>query len=136
MDAKKYLLASLAVFVAYSALAYVAHEVLLDPDYRGLGEAVRGAEGFHQRLPLIYVANLIFAAVFCLVYAKGYERDKGWIGQGLRFGLLIATLLAPVAIAAYVAFPVPGTLALKWIGLGYLQMVITAWVAAGIYRPE
>jgi len=136
MNAKKYLLASLAVFVVYSALAYLTHEVLLEPDYQGLGAGVRGVGEFSRRIPLLYLANLIFALAFCLIYAEGYERERYWIGQGLRFGLIVGTLLAPVAIAAYVAFPIPGALALKWIGLGYLQLVITAWVVAGIYRPE
>ncbi len=136
MNTKKYLLASLAVFVAYSALAYATHEVLLEGDYRALGEGVRSVEEFTARIPLLYLGNLVFALAFCLVYAKGYEAGKNWVGQGARFGLLMATLLAPVAIAVYVAFPLPSSLAVKWIGLGYLQMVITAWVVAGIYRPE
>jgi len=136
MNIKKYLLASLAVFAAYSALAYASHEVLLESDYRALGEGVRSVEEFAARIPLLYLGNLIFALAFCLIYTQGYEAGKNWIGQGLRFGLLMGTLLAPVAVAVYVAFPLPGALALKWIGLGYLQMVITAWVVAGIYRPE
>jgi len=136
MNTKKFLLASLAVFVVYSALAYATHEVMLERDYRALGTSVRALDEFTQRMPLLYLGNLVFALAVSYVYIQGYEKDKNWIGQGLRFGLLMGTLLVPVALAVYVAFPIPFALALKWIGYGYLQLVITAWVIAGIYRPE
>jgi len=136
MDTKKFLLASLAVFAVYSALAYATHEVMLEPDYRALGGSVRALDEFTQRMPLLYLGNLVFALAVSFVYLRGYEKNKGWIGQGLRFGLLMGTLLVPVVLAVYVAFPIPFALALKWIGFGYLQLVITAWVVAGIYRME
>jgi len=136
MDTKKFLLASLAVFVVYSAMAYASHEVLLERDYRALGPSVRTLDEFTRRMPLLYLGNLVFALAVSYVYIRGCEKGKNWIGQGLRFGLLLGTLLVPVALAVYVAFPIPFTLALKWIALGYLQLVITAWVVAGIYRLE
>jgi hypothetical protein len=97
MDTKKFLLAALAVFVVYSALAYATHEVMLEPDYRSLGSSVRALDEFTQRMPLLYLGNLVFALAVSYVYLQGYEKDKNWIGQGLRFGLLMGTLLVPVA---------------------------------------
>ena len=136
MNLKKFGIASGAAFVAYSVLAYVIHNVALVGDYQAIASSLRAPEEFLQRLPLLYLGNLVFAAAATLVYAHGYEPDKNWVGQGLRFGLILGTLMAPVALTEYVVYPVPGVLALKWIVLGYLQMVITAWVVAGIYRPE
>ena len=136
MNLKKLGLASGAAFVAYSALAYVIHNVLLVGDYQAIASTLRAQEAFLQRLPLLYLGNLVFAAAATLVYVHGYEPGKNWVGQGLRFGLILGTLMAPVALTEYVVYPLPGALALKWIGLGYLQMVITAWVVAGIYRID
>ncbi|MGH9788198.1 MAG: hypothetical protein ACRD4U_05795 [Candidatus Acidiferrales bacterium] len=136
MNLKKLALASGATFVAYSALAYVIHNVLLVGDYQAIASTLRTPEEFLQRLPLLYLGNLIFALAATLIYAHGYEPSKNWIGQGFRFGLLLGTLMAPVALTEYVVYPVPGALALKWIVFGYLQLVITAWVVAGIYRTE
>lgn len=136
MNAKKYLVAVIVVFVAYSAVAYLIHNVLLAPDYELMRETsvVRSQAEFLQRLPLLYLANLVFALAFCLIYAIGYEPGKSWAGQGLRYGLLVGTLLAPLAVAAYVAYPVPGVLVGKWIVFGYLQMVIAGLFAAVIYH--
>lgn len=136
MNLKKLAIASGAAFVAYSALAYVIHNVVLVGDYLEVASSLRAPEEFLQRLPLLYLGNLVFAAAATLIYAHGYEPGKNWVGQGLRFGLILGTLMAPVALTEYVVYPVPGALALKWIGLGYLQLLITAWVVAGIYRPE
>ena len=136
MNLKKLGIASGAAFVAYSALAYVIHNVLLVGDYQAIATSLRTPEEFLQRLPLLYLGNLVFAVAVTIIYAHGYEPSKNWIGQGFRFGLIVGTLMAPVALTEYVVYPVPGALALKWIVYGYLQMVITAWVVAGIYRTD
>lgn len=136
MDTRKLLVATAAVFVVYSGLAFVIHEVILGPDYEPMvGSALRSVEAFTQRVPLLYLGNLVFALAFCLIYAKGYEPTKGWLGQGLRFGLILGTLLAPIALTEYVVYPVAGLLALKWILFGYVQVILSALVAAGLYRP-
>lgn len=134
MDAKKYLIATIVVFVVYSALGYVIHEIILGRDYTAIQSALRSVEGFTQRMPLLYLGNLIFALAFCLIYVKGYQPAKGWFGQGVRYGLLMGTLMAPVAMAEYVVFPLPGTLAVKWIVLGYLQLLVLGLVAASVYQ--
>ncbi len=137
MNAKKYLLAVVAAFVLYSGLGFGIHEVILKQDYQPLiGQVLRTEEAFADRIPYLYVANLVFALAFCCIYVKGYEAGKGWLGQGLRFGLIAGTLLAPFALTEYVVFPVSGWLALKWIGFGYLQVIITGLGVAGIYRPQ
>lgn len=135
MNAKKYLLAVVAVFVAYSGLGYLIHEVLLDADYQPMvGTVLRNVDAFGRRLPFLYVGNLIFALALCLIYVQGYEPRKNWIGQGLRFGLIMALLLAPMALTTYVVYPVTGMLAVKWLIFGSLQIVITSLVAAGLYQ--
>ncbi|MBI4466206.1 MAG: hypothetical protein HY656_02100 [Acidobacteria bacterium] len=137
MDTKRFLLAAVAVFVFYSGLAFLIHEVILGPEYEPMvGSLLRSVEEFSQRMLFLYLGNLVFALAFCLIYAKGYEPGKGWIGQGLRYGLIVGTLLAPFAVTEYVVYPVAGTLALKWIVFGYLQILISALVAAGIYQPQ
>jgi hypothetical protein len=136
MNLKRLALASGAAFVAYSALAYLIHNVLLVGDYQAIQASLRTPDEFLSRLPLLYLGNLVFAAAVALIYAHGYEPARNWVGQGARFGLILGTLMAPVALTEHVVYPVPGALALKWIALGYVQLLITAWVVAGIYRSE
>lgn len=133
MDTKRYLIAVIVVFVVYSGVAYPIHQVLLRPDYESL-EAVRDFSEFTKRVPLLYLANLIFSLAFCYIYIQGYEPNKHWLRQGVRYGLVVATLLAPMALIGYVALPIPLLLALKLIVLNYVHLVITALVAAGVYQ--
>ncbi len=136
MNGKKYLLTVVVAFVLYSVLGFLIHEIILAPDYEPLiGTVLRTDQGFSDRLPALYVGNLIFALAFCLVYVKGYEPGKSWLGQGLRFGLIVGLLLVPFALVGYVIFPVEGSLAAKWVVFGYLQVVITGLGVARLYQP-
>ncbi|MFQ5817655.1 MAG: hypothetical protein ACE5H2_06850 [Terriglobia bacterium] len=135
LDWKKYLLAVIAVFVVSTAVGYVIHEVLLAADY-ARSTLWRAPEELWKRMILVYFAQLIFALVFCYIYTKGVEFEKHWLGQGIRFGLLVATLLfVPGALVLYAVLQVGLSMAVKWIIFGYGQMMIAGVVAAAIYRP-
>ncbi len=134
MNVKKYLVAVIVVFVVHSGLGYLIHEVLLREDYDPVRHVFRSFEEFTRLMPLVYLGNLIFALAFCLIYAQGYEPGKNWVGQGLRYGLILGTLLAPLALTEYVIYPLPAVLALKWIGFGYFQMLISGLSAAALYH--
>lgn len=133
MDAKKYLIAVLVVFVAHSAVGYAIHAVLLTGDYDLLA-FVRSLTDFTRRLPLLYLGNLIFALVLCFIYTRGYDPARHWFLQGLVYGLLMGTFLVPAALIAYVALPLPALLASKVALLNYLHVTVSALVAAAIYR--
>jgi len=134
MNLKKYMIATLVVYVVYSALAFVIHNIILEAEYEPMvGTVLRTVSDFGLRAPLLYLGNLVFALAFCAIYTFGYEPGKSWIGQGVRYGLLMGTLLAPVAITEYVVYPVAGSLALKWVVFGYFQALACGLVMAALY---
>ena len=134
MNLKKYFIATLVVYVVYSALAFIIHNIILGADYEPMiGTVLRSVSEFGLRAPLLYLGNLVFALAFCAIYTYGYEPGKNWLGQGIRYGLLMGTLLAPVAITEYVVYPVTGTLVLKWVVFGYFQALVCGVVLAALY---
>lgn len=135
MNLKKYMIATLVVYVVYSALAFVIHNVILESEYVPLVESgvLRSVSEFGLRAPLLYLGNLVFALAFCAIYTYGYEPGKNWLGQGVRYGLLMGTLLAPVAMTEYVVYPLAGALALKWIFFGYFQALLSGVALAALY---
>ncbi len=134
MNMKKYLIAVLVVYVLYSGLAIVIHQIILKAEYEPMiGSVTRPLSEFGQRLPLLYLANLVFALAFCYIYAQGYEAGKSWLGQGLRFGLIAGTLLAPFAVTEWVIYPLAWSLCVKWILFGYGQVVVCGLAAAALY---
>jgi len=133
VDAKKYLIAVLVVFVVHSGIGYALHGGFLADDYQSL-TIVRGLYDFVQRLPLLYLGNLLFALMLCFLYTRGYTPRQPWFPQGLVCGLLLSTLLVPAALAVYVVLPVPGWLTCKIILLNYLHITASCLTAAVIYR--
>jgi len=134
MNLKKYMIAVLVVYVAYSGLAFILHNIILEDDYAPLvGTLLRSVSEFGLRAPLLYLGNLIFALAFCALYTFGYEPRKNWLDQGLRYGLLMGTLLAPIAITQYVVYPIAGLLVVKWILFGYFQALVSGVALAALY---
>ena len=134
---KKYLIGSIVVFVAYTAAGYLIHEVLLASAYRQeeVVRLLRPEAEIWKRMPLGYFANLVLALVFCYIYTRGVEAGKHWLGQGVRYGLLMATLVSlPTALLQYMLYPLPLALAFQWIVYGYGQMLVAGIVVAAIYR--
>lgn len=136
MGSKRFWLACLVVFVAYVATGFLIHGFLLGSTYRELASIWRPEGEMNQRFPWMLLGQAIFAVFFCLVYAKGVE-GKGWVGEGFRYGLIAATLIGlPAVLTQWVVYPIPGSLAIKWVMYGYMQIVILGLCAAAIYRKQ
>jgi hypothetical protein len=89
----------------------------------------------HKRW-VIWVGQLIFTVLFAWVYTRGVE-NKPWLGQGIRYGIIM-TLLAvvPAVCTEYVVFPIPYTLALKWMVAGGIELVVLGVVVAAFCRKR
>ena len=134
MNWKKFSLAWVVVFVLVFFLGFLIHGVLLSGQYEGLEGMMRPEEEAMSYLPFIVLADLIFAFAFVYIYARGKE-VKPWLGQGLRFGLLVWLIWAvPIFLIDYATMPVPAGLIGMQIGLELIDMLILGIAAAGIYR--
>ncbi len=132
MDLKRLILAIVVGYVVLVGLAYVIHGVWLIPVYEQYATVWRLQEARLERVWIMWVGQLIFTVMFAWIYTRGVE-NKPWIGQGLRYGVAI-TLLAvvPAVLSEYVVYPIPYTLALKWIVGGAVQVTVLALIVAGI----
>jgi len=114
---------------------YVIHDVWLKADYELTASVWRSPADVNQRVWAMMIANVIYAAAVVLIYIRGVE-NKPWVGQGIRFGILLALVTTVYgSIAAWVMVPVPRALPMKWtIGEGALCILLDLLVAA-ITRP-
>ena len=133
MDVKKLVLTIIVVFaVAYMA-GFFIHVVLLGPDYMAVKEHYR-PEG-QEKMLWICLAYLSFAVGSVLVYAKGVE-NKPWLGQGIRFGILMWLVLAvPSFFIAYAVQPVPTLLMVKQVLFEGVDKIVLGIITAVLYRP-
>lgn len=133
MNTKKLVLTIIVVFVVANLTGFFIHAVLLRPDYMAVKEHYR-PEGQEMML-WICLAYLSFAVGSVIVYAKGVE-NKPWLGQGIRFGILMWLILAvPSFFIAYAVQPVPTILMVKQVLFEGVDKILLGIITAALYRP-
>ncbi len=78
----------------------------------------------------------MLSGAFTFIYVRGREA-KPWLGQGLRFGLIIALLtVVPTYLIYYVVQPMPGITVVKQIVFDSVLLLVLGAVVAYLYRDE
>ncbi|MGA2436685.1 MAG: hypothetical protein ABSG25_15525 [Bryobacteraceae bacterium] len=132
MNCKRFVLASLAVFVAREVLDFLVHEVLLKSTYQATKYLWR--PDMASKMWILWLSGFVVSFLFAFIFIKGYE-GKG-ISEGARFGLVIGLFVAiPMALNTYATMLIPHMLAVKWLVYGIVENVILGIVAAAVYRP-
>jgi hypothetical protein len=131
---KKFLIAWLAVFVVWMAGSFVVHGVLLAAGYADLAALYRTAEDSARYMPFMLGAHVVLSGAFVAVYRRGIE-TKPWLGQGIRYGVLIALLTAvPTYTIYYAVQPLPGMLVVKQIVFDTILCALLGATVAFLHR--
>jgi hypothetical protein len=130
MEPKKLIAAIVVGYVLLMGLGYVIHEVWLMPVYQQYSTLWRLEETMRHKMWINWLGQLLFTVVFAWIYTRGVE-DKPWVGQGIRYGIVM-TLLAvvPAVCTEYVVYPIPYTLAVQWMAAGAVQLIVLGLVVA------
>lgn len=135
MNAKRGLLAALGAFAAIFGAEFLIHQVWLGGFYKAHAQWWRPAAEMQSLMPFMFLAQGALAALLTVVYAKGYEANKGGMGQGLRFGLLIGLLLmVPNCLTQVAIYPYPASLLRSWLIGGVAEVTLAGAVIGSIYR--
>ena len=136
MNLKRWAMATVGAFVVIFATEFVIHHMWLGEFYHAHASWWRPEAEMQSMMPLRLLAQLIFATLLALVYAKGYERGKGGLGQGFRFGLLVGLfLLLPHTLMTCVVYPYPLFLIQSWFIGGLAEVVLAGLVIGWLYKP-
>ena len=79
MNVKRFVSASLAVYVASLALGFLIHGVILKPTYDSLASIWR--PNMNSLMWIVWVNGLITSVIFTYIFAKGYEGKESWRGH-------------------------------------------------------
>jgi hypothetical protein len=133
---RKFIIAWVAVFVAWMLGSFVVHGALLHADYLKLPQLFRPEADAQPYFPLMILAHVLLAGALVRVYTRGIEA-RPWLGQGLRFGLTIALLtVVPTYLIYYCVQPMPGLLVAKQIVFDGALVVLLGVLAAFLYRDR
>lgn len=128
---KKTILAVVVGFIVQLGGLFLIHGVWLKPDYAATASVWRTEQAQVARTWAMLLGTLIYVVAAVLIYVRGREA-KPWIGQGVRFGILLAlAVVAYSSLTGWVVLPVPHLLVEKWIlGESVLAVVFGLVIAA------
>ena len=133
---KKLIAAIVAAYLVLMGTNYLIHSVWLMPDYDAIPLSHRSIVGIMERFWAMALGQFFFAALFSYVYTRGMQR-KPWLGQGLRYGILMTLFtVVPFCLSEYDTFVVPYLLAAKWMIAGGAQMIILGIIVAAICKES
>lgn len=124
---RRLLLAVAAVFVAWVALDFVMHGVILRTSYEATSQLWRPMQ--EMKMGVMYVAVAIAAFAFVMLYARlSPERNlRGGLEYGFWFGVAGGVSMG---YGSYAVMPIPYHMALVW-ALGTLVESLVAGLIAG-----
>jgi hypothetical protein len=128
--------AGFAAWLAFLAVGYFAHAVLMRDLYDAHRAIMRPDADADARLPLAFGVALIAFLAFAYAYAKGYEGGKG-IQEGLRFGVLVGVLLIGFGtVWEYMTYPLSRTFLLALVVDCIVEFAIYGVIVGAVYRPR
>ena len=135
MNTRRWLLASVAVFVVLAVLDFIIHGMLLHGVYQQTASLWRAPADIQRLLWIFWAGYLVFATFFVFIYTQGYEKDKSGVGQGLRFGLYVGAMLSVLhGFGWYVILPIPLTLSVYWFVATLVESIAMGITAGLVYR--
>ncbi|GAB4373434.1 MAG: hypothetical protein Kow0042_17370 [Calditrichia bacterium] len=134
MNTKKWVVASVVIFVVATLLDLLIHNVILSGAYESTRQLWRPRAEMNRLMWLWLLSNLIWSFLFVYIFAKGYE-GRG-IMEGVRYGVIIGLFVSiPMSLGTYAVQPITFGIAAGWFIFMLIEIVILGIIAALIYRP-
>jgi riboflavin transporter FmnP len=131
---KRAILAFVVSLVIYTVSNFVIHAVLLQPLYQQTPQLLRAPQDGAAHMPFLLLSFVIFTVPFVWIYGRGVE-PKGWLGQGLRYGMAIWLIATVARYLTYFAIqPWSATVVAAQVGLELIATLLLSLVLAAIYR--
>ena len=107
MNYPRVALAGVAAWIASIALGYLINDIWLFRLYQANAWAFRRPDDVAELVPIGLAAQLLACFAFAIAYAKGYEGEGSGIGEGIRYGLIVAVMVDGFAVVwNYVTEPI------------------------------
>ena len=137
MNYPRVVLAGVAAWVASVALGYLINDIWLVRLYQANAWAFRRASDVDALVPIGLAAQFLGSMAFAFAYARGYHGDGSTIGEGIRFGLVIAILIDGFAVVwNYVTQPIAPRLGALELIEHVGQFGVYGAIIGVIYQPR
>ena len=129
---KGIILAIVAIFIAWSALDFVIHGLLLKEAYEATAHLWRAMQD--TNMMLMHAVTLAIAICFVLLYERCVSEKS--VSMGLKVGVLFGLAAGIMSASAYVYMPIPLTLAIDWFVGTLVKFVVAGWLVGLFVKSE
>ncbi len=132
----KFLLASLAVFIASSLFNFAIHGFILQPEYRTYPGLLRDLADSQSHTLYLILSFLIFSPAFVWMYSRGVS-SAPWVGQGVRYAIAIWFIATVSRYLTYYAIqPWSAGTVLRQIVYELPMMIVLGLIVAWFFRDS
>ena len=137
MNVSRAVVTGIVLSILFVFLEYLVHGMILRDIYVQTASLWRPESEMANLMYFMIAGEAIFAFFFAIIFAAGYNVNKPANGQGFRFGLLMACLIAPYyALCWYTILPIPSILAVYWFIANVIMMIVLGIVAGLLYKAR
>ncbi|GAB4186212.1 MAG: hypothetical protein Tsb002_10460 [Wenzhouxiangellaceae bacterium] len=133
---KHFFIAWIVLFVVWMGGSFLIHGILLYDEYAQLPNLYRTETASQQLFHWMLLAHFMMAGGFAWLYSRGIE-NRPWLGQGLRFGIVINLFaVAPTYLIYYTVIPNPASLVIGQVIYDSVLTLLLGLLVAFIYRNQ
>ena len=134
MNAKKFIIALIAVFVFFLAFDYLFHNILMKDAYQQTSDLWRTEEVMKEFALWTMLGQFIFSLGFVALFTKAFKR--GGLVEGAIFGLLLAIIFIGNLSIWHAVLPSTGSLLISWIVGTTIELILAGIIVALIYKNK
>lgn len=134
MNAKKFIIASIAVFIFIFIFELLFHGMYLKSTYEQTASLWRPEAEMKDFMVWLTLGQIIFSIGFVALFTKAFKR--GGIVEGIVYGLLLAIIFVGNLLIWYAVAPYPTSLLINWIVGTVIEMILAGIIVAFIYQSK
>lgn len=132
MNWKRFLLATLAIFVFMFFYEFLIHGVLLMRTYEETPTVWRTMSEMQANMPLTILSQLALSAWITYMFSQIYP--DGGIINGVRFGLYLGVFAGILSGSWYLVLPVAAKLGWSWLAIWIAEGLGAGAILGSIYK--
>lgn len=132
MNLKRYIWATVALFVFIFFYEWLVHGVLLMDIYEQTPQVWRDFSQMEANMPIAMLFQLAFAGWTAFVFTRLFP--DGGVSNGLWYGLYVGVFVSIITANWYLWLPVSSQLAWSWFAAGIVKGLGAGFIIGSIYR--
>lgn len=130
---KRTIWATLAVFMTWSILDYLIHQILLKSTYQATSHLWRP----EQEMNMVLMTSITLVLSLCFVAIYSYLVNPKSLSNGIKYGMILGFALGlSMGFGSYSYMPIPFSLAVSWFVASFVEFILAGALIGLIVKSE